>query len=168
MTSGEKDEGRARKLFGRGRKWFRAAKETLTEKATEFGEAEEIWRTLEEESNHIELILRDESPEDYSALLEQMEGTADWLESMDPRKPSEYLEKPVVEVSLYSTATSWSYFAPTSYPVARPRQSKSLHTRISRLTERRHDRETVANLLSRLASHLRSQSDPRGIGRLAD
>jgi len=154
MTAGEEDEGRVRKLFGRGRKWFRAAKETLTEKASEFGEAEEIWRAFEEESNHIELILRDESLEAYSALVEQVEGTADWLESMDPRKPTEYWEKPVVEWSVYSTATSWSYFAPTSYPTARPRQSESLYTR---LAERRHDRETVARQLLKLAPRLRSQ-----------
>lgn len=157
MGSSETGIGRLQRAFGRVRKWLRLGREELVEKASEFGEAEELWASLEKESDHIELILRDESVERYSMLLDQVEGTANWLESMDPRKPSEYWDKPVIELSLFSTATSGSIVAPTSYRVVRPEPWKSLHADIVNLTERRNDRQTVANLLSKLSPRLGQQ-----------
>lgn len=158
MTGEQDREGTAQEMLGRGREWYRKGKETLTQKASQFGEVEDMWRRIGEESGHIESVLRDESPDMHQSWLEQIQGTVDWLSSMDPENPRDYWDQPVVEVGVFTgTATSGSVIASTSYPRLRPDQWSDLQGMTVAFTERRHDRDVVAELLSALSPGLGEQ-----------
>lgn len=159
MSSSEQDKGRLRKAFGRGGEWLGLAREELVEKAQEFGEAEAMFASLEEESDHIESILREESPENYGLYIQQVEATSDYLCSMDPHKPSDYWDKPVAEAAMLTGTTSGSMLVSTSYPVVRPAQFESLQKTVFEFGAVRNDRETVANLLSKLSPRVKNQFD---------
>ena len=142
MSSRESDEPSARDMLGRGSAWFNEGKRTLVEKATEFGEIGDLWKSLERESDKMESTLRRESPEAHKAWRGQIEGTVDWLYSMDPEDPSTFWGKPVIEAAVFTgTATSGSPILSTSYPLIRPDQWTELQAGFAGFSERRRDQQ---------------------------
>jgi hypothetical protein len=155
MGTEENEKLSARGMLSRGSSWFTEAKRTLVDKASELGEVEELWKSLEREADEMDSALRQECPEVHHAWQSQIEGTVDYLYSMDPAEPSTYWDKPVIEAAVFTgTATSGSPVLSTSYPLIRRDEWAALQGDFTRFSERRNDQQRVSALLSRLSPEL--------------
>jgi hypothetical protein len=158
MSREEHDEPTARSMLGRGSAWFGEAKQTLVDKAAEFGEVQDLWTSLEGEADKMESRLRQHSAEAHSAWRGQLRATVDYLYTMDPEDPGTFWDQPVTEAALFTgTATSGSAIGAAAHLLIGTDQYDDLQSRFAGFIDRRSDGEHLSRLLSRLSPHLRDE-----------